>query len=367
MKAVSLGSIFPWGVGLALCLVASSALSEIPQQYGYTGREPDASGLVYYRSRYYDPGVSTFTQRDPIGLAGGTNDYAYVSGNPLVALDPMGTDSGGGPGFFGRMGGHMDSLVAGAFNLVAMMGRDSAAQAAMSAGLPPDYASLPADEQNSVAEVAMRAGLPVTAVTGAAIAVASAPVTLPVIGALAWKNSTAFAGGFLYGATSSYLNKDPWLQVAFNGVGSGSTAVGIANAGAFCGGPSLCLAGVRTLWGAHSLVMQEGNAALFGNGLKPIGDLNAYSMASTMVGGHLLMYPPYVIGWAGVSRPSLGAIPALVYGEITLPYLALVDRPIRDSNPVKDWTLSWALNNVAGGVMNYVGGGQTSTKAPSTP
>ena len=38
--------------------------------YGYTGREPDASGLTYYRARYYDPTMRRFTQRDPIGFGG---------------------------------------------------------------------------------------------------------------------------------------------------------------------------------------------------------------------------------------------------------------------------------------------------------
>ncbi|MBI3902774.1 MAG: RHS repeat-associated core domain-containing protein [Nitrosomonadales bacterium] len=47
-------------------------------QYGYTGREPDGTGLVYYRARYYDPMVGRFAQRDPIGLRGGLNRYAYV-------------------------------------------------------------------------------------------------------------------------------------------------------------------------------------------------------------------------------------------------------------------------------------------------
>ncbi|HID70671.1 MAG TPA: hypothetical protein EYP35_09525, partial [Desulfobacterales bacterium] len=39
----------------------------ITPQYGYTGREPDATGLVYYRSRYYDPQIGRFTQPDPKG------------------------------------------------------------------------------------------------------------------------------------------------------------------------------------------------------------------------------------------------------------------------------------------------------------
>ncbi len=58
--------------------------------YGYTGREPDASGLIYYRARYYDPTIGRFTQRDPIGLKGGINQYVYVNNNPVNFVDPMG-------------------------------------------------------------------------------------------------------------------------------------------------------------------------------------------------------------------------------------------------------------------------------------
>jgi len=60
-------------------------------QYGYTGREPDNTGLVYYRARYYDPETGRFTQPDPIGLEGGTNLYAYAGGDPVNYTDPLGT------------------------------------------------------------------------------------------------------------------------------------------------------------------------------------------------------------------------------------------------------------------------------------
>lgn len=59
-------------------------------QYGYTGREPDETGLMYYRARYYDSTLGRFTQRDPIGLRGGINQYAYANNNPLNFTDPSG-------------------------------------------------------------------------------------------------------------------------------------------------------------------------------------------------------------------------------------------------------------------------------------
>jgi RHS repeat-associated protein len=62
-------------------------------QYGYTGREPDETGLVYYRARYYDATIGRFTQRDPIGLKGGINRYAYVNGNPVNSTDPQGLEA----------------------------------------------------------------------------------------------------------------------------------------------------------------------------------------------------------------------------------------------------------------------------------
>ncbi len=57
--------------------------------YGYTGREGDETGLMYYRARYYDPGMGRFTARDPAGLSGGLNPYAYVGNNPINAVESL--------------------------------------------------------------------------------------------------------------------------------------------------------------------------------------------------------------------------------------------------------------------------------------
>ncbi|QPJ66754.1 MAG: RHS repeat-associated core domain-containing protein [Candidatus Nitrohelix vancouverensis] len=57
----------------------------------YTGRENDyATGLYYYRARYYDPEVGRFLTEDPMGFAAGINFYAYVNNNPINANDPSG-------------------------------------------------------------------------------------------------------------------------------------------------------------------------------------------------------------------------------------------------------------------------------------
>ncbi len=59
--------------------------------YQYTGRETDTPGLYYYRARYYSPMMGGFISEDPIGFGGGQlSFYAYIGGNPLNYVDPLG-------------------------------------------------------------------------------------------------------------------------------------------------------------------------------------------------------------------------------------------------------------------------------------
>jgi RHS repeat-associated protein len=59
--------------------------------YTYTGREWDgASGLYYYRARYYDPTTGRFISEDPLGSLNGTNLYPYADDNPINFVDPHG-------------------------------------------------------------------------------------------------------------------------------------------------------------------------------------------------------------------------------------------------------------------------------------
>jgi len=59
--------------------------------FAYTGRELDATGLYFYRARYYNPQSQRFISEDPIEFGGGdVNLYGYLGQDPADDIDPLG-------------------------------------------------------------------------------------------------------------------------------------------------------------------------------------------------------------------------------------------------------------------------------------
>lgn len=70
--------------------VVKQVIEEVDNPLRFQGQYCDAeTGLHYNRHRYYSPSTGRFTTIDPIGLAGGLNNYQYVP-NPTGWVDPLG-------------------------------------------------------------------------------------------------------------------------------------------------------------------------------------------------------------------------------------------------------------------------------------
>jgi RHS repeat-associated protein len=63
----------------------------IHNTHTYTAKEYDQeTGLYFYRSRYYQPDIGRFIQKDIFGMIDGMNQYIYVHNNPVNFIDPCG-------------------------------------------------------------------------------------------------------------------------------------------------------------------------------------------------------------------------------------------------------------------------------------
>ncbi len=93
----------------------SGEASSNPAQF--TGREADATGLYYYRARYYDTTTQRFLSEDPLDFAAGDrNLYAYVLNDPVNLTDPTGEYWWVGPVIGAIEGGVLDAILQGLEN-----------------------------------------------------------------------------------------------------------------------------------------------------------------------------------------------------------------------------------------------------------
>jgi RHS repeat-associated protein len=92
-----------------------SSPTTIDNDVGYAGYlHHAASGLDFALFRAYDPAHARWLNRDPIGVAGGFNLYAYVAGNPVFWMDRSGETPAGlaaGAALGGAIGGWIGGVI----------------------------------------------------------------------------------------------------------------------------------------------------------------------------------------------------------------------------------------------------------------
>ena len=71
-----------------------AATGDLQTDRTFTGQKSDATGLMYYNARYYDPGLGTFVSPDSLVPGAGQvvnyNRFLYAKANPLKYADPSG-------------------------------------------------------------------------------------------------------------------------------------------------------------------------------------------------------------------------------------------------------------------------------------
>ncbi len=83
-----------WDMALAPFGAVVQLSAGVTENLRFPGQYADAeTGLSYNYFRDYDPSVGRYVESDPIGLGGGMNTYAYGEGNPLMNVDPLGSDA----------------------------------------------------------------------------------------------------------------------------------------------------------------------------------------------------------------------------------------------------------------------------------
>lgn len=98
----------------------NAAIKSAAKRYRFTGMERDEeTGLEYHTARYYLPWLGRWLSADPIGIADGTNVYAYCKNMPVKKTDTGGKQSeepsnwNRFTGFLGVVGGGFEAAAGG--------------------------------------------------------------------------------------------------------------------------------------------------------------------------------------------------------------------------------------------------------------
>ena len=70
-----------------------------------------ATGPYNFRARWYDPITGRWLSKDPIGISGGLNQYAFVENNPVNYTDPLGLVA------WGQVGRSLAGIVGNVFGV----------------------------------------------------------------------------------------------------------------------------------------------------------------------------------------------------------------------------------------------------------
>ena len=80
-------------------------VGNVDNEFLFTGESFQLeTGLGYFRARYYDAAAGRWLSKDPVGFEDGPNVYGYVTNNPVLLIDPLGTTSSDAEDWFTRFG-----------------------------------------------------------------------------------------------------------------------------------------------------------------------------------------------------------------------------------------------------------------------
>jgi RHS repeat-associated protein len=125
-------------------------------RFQYTGQTwlPEL-GMYYYKARIYSPTLGRFLQTDRIGYGDGMNMYAYVGGDPINFIDPLGLEDEpyvcGGIRYNGDCISHRQYLMLRSLEQILSEVRAAVSRGLSSAGneSPPTGPPLPPDPCNA--------------------------------------------------------------------------------------------------------------------------------------------------------------------------------------------------------------------------